>query len=345
MEIAERSCTFPNGTMRPCARRCRERRGRSSSRRSRARGWTTSRRPRFAAPPTIWRGLASPWRMRLIQRARRRSTHSGRNSAALATDRPRAARRQASARHLRHGQRQRGSDRGGGKRRVGAARGRTPVSLAFVVPECNSLGAALLGGRGLDGAVDAVEAATRTRVIILENDLYRRGHAAVVRRASMALAHVIVIDHVDDADHGKAPKWFCPPARLPRPTALSSTTKGAHNGFSGFSCRRATMQESWRWIRDLMMPRVGRGEAWQTLDDVIAALASDAAGLAAIRDVAPPAIFRMAGREGATRAASLQRTHRHAAPTSASTSRSRPTIPIRRSRFPWKATRTSRLLR
>jgi NADH-quinone oxidoreductase subunit G len=58
------------------------------------------------------------------------------------------------------------------------------------------------------------------------------------------------------------------------------------------------VQESWRWIRDLAAA-AGAGEAarWQTLDDVVDAIAQGVPALAAIRDAAPPASFRIAGRK------------------------------------------------
>ncbi len=49
-----------------------------------------------------------------------------------------------------------------------------PARIAFTVPECNSLGLALLGGRPLEEAFATVRARAADTVIVLENDLYRR---------------------------------------------------------------------------------------------------------------------------------------------------------------------------
>ena len=46
--------------------------------------------------------------------------------------------------------------------------------LAFTVPECNSLGLAIMGGKRLQQAFDAINEGLIETVIILENDLYRR---------------------------------------------------------------------------------------------------------------------------------------------------------------------------
>ena len=77
------------------------------------------------------------------------------------------------------------------------------MSLALVVPECNSLGAALLGGGGLDGAFEPSRAAQRTRSWSSRTICIARP-----TRPSEALprgaAHLIVIDHVADADTARA---------------------------------------------------------------------------------------------------------------------------------------------
>jgi NADH-quinone oxidoreductase subunit G len=51
------------------------------------------------------------------------------------------------------------------------------AKLVFTAPECNSVGAALLGGQPLSAAFQAVSEGRADTVIILENDLYRRAPA------------------------------------------------------------------------------------------------------------------------------------------------------------------------
>ena len=185
-----------------------------------------------------------------------------------------------------------------------------PVSLALVVPECNSLGAALLGGRGLDGAIDAVARGEADTLVVLENDVYRRGHEAVVSRCLDGAAHLIVIDHVVTPTTARADVGLSAGTFAEADGTFINNEGRAQRFFRVFE-PTGDVQESWRWIRDLMIA-AGRPEAkaWQTLDDITAALASDLPGLAAIRDVAPPATFRIAGLKVAREAASLQRTHR-----------------------------------
>jgi NADH-quinone oxidoreductase subunit G len=58
------------------------------------------------------------------------------------------------------------------------------------------------------------------------------------------------------------------------------------------------IQESWRWLRDIIIAS-GRSEAsmWRTLDDITAALAKALPVFEAIPEIAPPARFRVAGQK------------------------------------------------
>jgi len=170
-----------------------------------------------------------------------------------------------------------------------------PANLAFVVPECNTLGAALLGERGFESAVEAVARGEADTLVVLENDLYRRCEEALVRRALGGVAHLIVIDHVMTPTMAHADVGLSAGTFAEGDGTFVNNEGRAQRYFQVFE-PADDVRESWRWIRDLMIA-AGRSEAgaWYTLDDIAAALASGVPGLAAIRDVAPPATFRIAG--------------------------------------------------
>jgi NADH-quinone oxidoreductase subunit G len=167
--------------------------------------------------------------------------------------------------------------------------------LAFVVPECNSVGVSLLGGRSLAAAADAIEHDHAATVIVLENDLFRRGVTADVSHLLDRSAHLIVLDHVTTATTDRADVGL-PAATFAEADGTLVNNEGRAQRFFQVYAPTGQACESWRWIRDLMIA-AGRMEAaaWQTLDDVTAALASAVPALATIRDVAPPASFRVAG--------------------------------------------------
>src|SRR3569623_955320 len=77
------------------------------------------------------------------------------------------------------------------------------AELCYTVPECNSLGVAMLGGGSLEAALEAVDGGTVDTLIILENDLYRRTDAAMGNRLLAAVRDVVVVDHIENATSAK----------------------------------------------------------------------------------------------------------------------------------------------
>src|SRR5208283_213157 len=69
------------------------------------------------------------------------------------------------------------------------------AGLCFAVPECNSLGVALIGGGSLGDAFETVYNSSADTAIVLENDLYHRAEREEVNRFLERARHVIVIDH------------------------------------------------------------------------------------------------------------------------------------------------------
>src|SRR5690606_4737681 len=59
-------------------------------------------------------------------------------------------------------------------------RGGSASDLCYVVPECNTLGLAMMDGRSVMDAFAAAKAGDLDTVIVLENDLYRRTDGGAV---------------------------------------------------------------------------------------------------------------------------------------------------------------------
>ena len=170
-----------------------------------------------------------------------------------------------------------------------------PAHLCLTVPECNSLGAGLLAGGSLDAAFQAVQNGTAEAVIILENDLYRRADAATVQAFLEACQHVIVIDHLMHATAEQA-EVVLPAGTFAEADGTLVSNEGRAQRFLQVFVPPGDVQESWRWLRDVMLS-AGRGEgsAWQSLDDVVEALARGLPVFAELPNVAPHADFRLAG--------------------------------------------------
>ena len=163
------------------------------------------------------------------------------------------------------------------------------------MPECNSLGLALMGGGSLSDAFKAVQEREADTVIILENDLYRRADANAVEAFLDTARHVIVLDYLAHQTTAKA-EVVLPAATFAEGDGTLVSSEGRAQRFFQVFVPGGEIQESWRWLRDLM-GAAGRPEAvsWPNLDAITAALAAALPVFAAVPEIAPPAGFRIAG--------------------------------------------------
>jgi NADH-quinone oxidoreductase subunit G len=174
------------------------------------------------------------------------------------------------------------------------ARGRA-AGLCFTTPECNSLGAGLIGGGSVEAVFKTVEKKAADTVIILENDLYRRADALPVDALLNTARHVIVIDHLVNAMTSKA-EVVLPAATFAEGDGTLVNNEGRAQRFYQVFATEGEVRESWRWLRDLMIA-AGREQAatWRNLDDIAAAMANELPVFEPTLKIAPPAGFRVAG--------------------------------------------------
>ncbi len=178
---------------------------------------------------------------------------------------------------------------------LGAA-GRT-AELCFTVPECNSVGLGLMGGESIEEAFQAVKKGGGTTVIVLENDLYRRANRATVDAFLDAAGHVVAIDHCEHTTVSKA-EVVLPAGTFAEADGTLVNNEGRAQRFYQVFVPDGDIQESWRWVRDLMLA-MGRkeAEAWHDLDAISGMLAEMLPVFKPITDIAPPAGFRLAGQK------------------------------------------------
>ncbi len=166
-----------------------------------------------------------------------------------------------------------------------------PAALAWVVPEANTFGAGLMGGRPLREAYQAVSSGAADTAIILENDLFRRTHDVDVERFLQSLKSVIAIDSLRNRTTDRAH------VVLPAGTFAESDGTFVNNEtraqrFFQVLAPEEDVLESWRWLGHLESGTAPSEEPrWKELDDVLAAMARDLPELAGARDAAPAADF------------------------------------------------------
>ena len=180
---------------------------------------------------------------------------------------------------------------------VGKRRDEGPAELFFVVPECNSLGLAMLGGEPLDRAFDEVTDGGTNVVFVLENDLYRHEDAASVDAFLEAASHLVVMDCIATDTAARA-HVVLPAGSFAESDGTLVNNEGRAQRFFQVFVPEGSIQESWRWVRDAAE---ASGNAtfveWNRLDDVLQSLSDTLPALRAVLDAAPGADFRLAGRK------------------------------------------------
>jgi NADH-quinone oxidoreductase subunit G len=167
-----------------------------------------------------------------------------------------------------------------------------PTRQCYAVPEANSLGGAMMEGKSLE----EVMAGDSDAVIVLENDLYTRVEPSTVDAWLDRAGQLIVLDSNTHATAARADLTL-PAGTYAESDGTLINNEGRAQRFYQVCMPQETIQESWRWIRD-MGKRAGRVECagWRTLDDVIQALADALPIFHEITHVAPPADFRLVGK-------------------------------------------------
>ena len=167
------------------------------------------------------------------------------------------------------------------------------AALCFTMPEANSFGLSLLGGGNLSAAFKAIEEGSADTVIILENDLYRHAPADSVDKLLQSVRHMIVLDHLMTPTAAKA-EFVLPAGTFAESDGTFVNNEGRAQRFFQVYVPKEDIQESWRWLVDIMKS-AGRLEAasWNVLDDLVSATAGSVPALAKITEAAPSSKFRI----------------------------------------------------
>jgi len=164
------------------------------------------------------------------------------------------------------------------------------AQLFFTVPECNSLGLALLDGGEIGQASEALRSGQAETIIALENDLYRRLEGADAEAIFAHARQVIALDSLENAVTTRA-DLVLPAATFAEADGTLVNNEGRAQRFFQVFVPEGHAQESWRWLSEMAEQR------WQTLDDIIDEMTAELPHLAGVRAAAPPADYRILGQK------------------------------------------------
>ncbi|MDP1773487.1 MAG: NADH-quinone oxidoreductase subunit NuoG [Methylobacter sp.] len=165
----------------------------------------------------------------------------------------------------------------------------TDKQLTFTVPECNSLGLAIMGGTGLQQAFERIGSGLSDSVIILENDLYRRVPGQEVDMFLEIVRHVVVIDSLENKTTEQA-DLLLPAATFAESEGTWVNNEGRAQRYFPVYPATEPVRGSWQWLASVM-----DDARWRHHDDLTAACASAFPDLAAIIQAAPGADYTVKG--------------------------------------------------
>lgn len=169
------------------------------------------------------------------------------------------------------------------------------TKIALTLPECNSMGLAMMGGHRISSAFDAVLNDHADTAIIIENDLYRHGRKEIVDEFIHKCKTVIVIDHLDNRTVRNA-TIVVPAGTFAESDGTIVNNEGRAQRFFQVYEPKNVLQESWRWL--LAFGKIARHTAiqqWNNFEDVTKAISTHEPKLAGIDQVTPSSEFRIAG--------------------------------------------------
>jgi NADH-quinone oxidoreductase subunit G len=169
------------------------------------------------------------------------------------------------------------------------------AALCYAVPECNSMGLGIMGGRNLDEAFTVMNDDLADTVIVLENDLYRRADAGKIEAFLARAKHVIVLDHILNRTASRA-DILLPAGTFAESHGTLVNNEGRAQRFYQVFIPQGDIQSSWKWIHAIMSA-AGRTEddPMQSLESVAMAMAAAFPVFAPVKDIAPHAGFRING--------------------------------------------------
>jgi NADH-quinone oxidoreductase subunit G len=161
--------------------------------------------------------------------------------------------------------------------------------LLFSVPECNSLGLAIMGGKPLQQAFEQIGNSSADSVVILENDLYRRAPSQDVDLFLKTAAHVVVIDSLENNTTMKA-ELLLPAATFAESEGTLINNEGRAQHYFPVYPVTEPVRGSWQWLTAVMKNPPGQHHY-----DLSAACADACSALAAIIQVSPDPGYTIKG--------------------------------------------------
>jgi len=155
--------------------------------------------------------------------------------------------------------------------------------LLYTLPEANSLGLTLIGGKRLHEAFARVHGNSVDTVVILENDLYRRAPQKSVDSFLSAASHVVALDSLDNDTAAKA-GLLLPAATFAESEGTLVNNEGRGQRYFPVYPAKGPVRASWQWLIQVI-----ENCQWSHFEDLASACAASIPGLAGLDRLAAQA--------------------------------------------------------
>lgn len=175
------------------------------------------------------------------------------------------------------------------------------VGITLLAPEANSTGVALLGGMSLDKALQQLNSGQADALLVLENDLYRHAPRAQVDAALAKTEQIVVLDHQHTETLAKA-GFVLSAASFAEACGTLINYEGRAQRFfqvydPAYYDHSVAIKAGWQWLTALQN-KINEGTAdAEQLDTLLDRLAETYPELAAVKQAAPQASFRIKGQK------------------------------------------------
>jgi NADH-quinone oxidoreductase subunit G len=167
------------------------------------------------------------------------------------------------------------------------------VMLSMVLPECNSMGLALIPGKPFDDPDLFTENKEIDNLIILENDLYRRSTEESVNQLFESSRQIIVLDHLMNKTSFQA-DILLPSATFAESEGTIVNNEGRAQRYYKAMPDKDQVKESWQWINELVKIRDEDMKGpWSRFDDVVTSMVDELPVFSKLKEYMPDADFRM----------------------------------------------------
>jgi len=171
------------------------------------------------------------------------------------------------------------------------------TGIVLTLPECNSMGLHLLGGRSLSNAIEEAQHGNADTLIVLENNIYRHAGATSADQFFAAFKKIIVIDHTNSATTDKA-NVLIPTGTFAEADGTLINNEGRAQRFFQVYEPANGIRESWRWLVQMSECMEKKAlSSWKNLGDVIQSIAGEIDILKGVEKITPGEEFRVSGQK------------------------------------------------